>query len=198
MNAKKNMLANIITSLVIGVLAGVAVILLSTFLDVSFLIKWGLIIAGIIVIISNIPALINGALNAKRMSGVVDLIFAALGIVLGCMMIFVQGTVITVLVSVYLIAFPIIRILLSGAWRDQIKKEWLRILIGILLLAFLPALLSAADTIVKTVILVTGCVIIVLSVLMFALSLYSYLTALKKVNESQEFFETSAEDSNNG
>lgn len=198
MNAKKNLLANIITSLVIGVLAGVAVILLSTFLDVSFLIKWGLIIAGIIVIISNIPALINGALNAKKMSGVVDLIFAALGIVLGCMMIFVQGTVITVLVSVYLIAFPIIRILLSGAWRDQIKKEWLRILIGILLLAFLPALLSAADTIVKTVILVTGCVIIGLSVLMFALSLYSYLTALKKVNESQEFFETSAEDSNNG
>ena len=195
MSTKKNVLANIIVSLIIGVLLGVLLVVLAGILDVSFLIKWSLIIVGIITIISNIPSLINGILNITKASGIIDLIFSVLGIVLGCMMIFMQGTVITVIVSVYLIAFPIVRIVLAGGngWKDQIKKEWIKILIGVLLLAFLPALLAAADTVVSTVILVAGWVVIGLSVLFFILSLVSFITASKKLAEAAPV-ETTAEE----
>ena len=111
------------------------------------------------------------------------------------MMIFNQGPVINIILAVYLIAFPIVRIILAGkdGWKDQIKKEWIKILIGVLLLAFLPALLAAADTVVSTVILVAGWVVIGLSVLFFILSLVSYITASKKLSEATPV-ETTAEE----
>jgi hypothetical protein len=195
MSAKKNVLANIIISLVIGVILGVLLVALSTFLDVSFLIYWGLVVVGILTIISNIPALVNGIMNVNKASGIVDLVFSILGIVLGLMMIFVQGTVITVIVAVYLIAMPIVRIVLAGnaGWKDQIKREWIKMLIGVLLLVFLPGLLAAADTVVKTIILIAGWVVIGLSVLFFVLSLISYLTASKKVADAAPV-ETTAEE----
>ena len=112
------------------------------------------------------------------------------------MMIFMQGTVITVIVSVYLIAFPIVRIILAhAAWKDEIKKEWIKILIGALLLVFLPALLSAADTVVSLIILIAGWAVIALSVLLFVLSLVSYIKATKKLEENAPV-ETTAEDIN--
>lgn len=186
MSAKKNVLASIIVSLIIGVLLGALLILLAGILDVSFLIKWTLIIIGIITIIGNVPSLVNGILNVNRASGIIDLIFAIVGIILGVMMIFMQGTVMTVILAVYLIAFPIVRIILSGkdGWRDQIKKEWIKILIGALSLAFLPAIIAAADAVVSTIILVSGCVVIGLSVIFFAISLVSYIKACKQLEDA--------------
>jgi len=195
METKKNVLANIIISLVIGVILGTLLVVLSGILDVSFLIYWGLVVVGIITIISNIPSLINGIMNITKASGIIDLIFSLLGILLGCMMIFVQGTVITIIVSVYLIIFPIIRVILSGAngWKDQIKKEWIKMLIGVLLLVFLPGLLAAADAVVKTIILIAGWVVIGVSVILFVLSLVSYFVAQKKISDSAPI-ETQADD----
>ncbi len=197
MSTKKNLLANIIISLIIGALLGALIIVLSSVLDFSDLLKWGLIIVGVITIISNIPSLVNGILNITKASGIIDLIFAAIGIALGCMMIFMQGTVITVIVSVYLIAFPIVRIVLAGGegWKDQIKKEWIRILIGALLLAFLPALTNAANDAFSIILLIAGWAVIGISALLFALSLVSYIKAVKKV-EAAEPVETTAEEVN--
>ena len=195
MSNKKNVLANIIISLIIGVILGTLLVVLSSILDVSFLIKWGLIAVGIITIISNVPSLVNGIVNITKAAGIIDLIFSILGIVLGCMMIFMQGTVITVIVSIYLIAFPIVRIILAGAagWKDQIKKEWIKMLIGVLLLVFLPGLLAAADSVVSLLILIAGWVVIRLSVLFFLLSLVSYIKAVKNV-EAAAPVETTAEE----
>jgi hypothetical protein len=195
MSTKKNLLASIIISLIVGVLLGMLLIILSGILDVSFLIKWSLIIIGILTIIGNIPPLVTGILNINKAAGIVDLIFSIVGIALGCMMIFMQGTVITVIVSVYLIAFPIVRIVLAGGegWKDQIKKEWIRILIGVLLLAFLPALLAAADSVVSLVILIAGWAVIGVSVILFALSLVSYIKAVK-IAEAEAPIEVKAEE----
>ena len=194
MSAKKNILANIIISLVIGVLLGVLLIVLSGVLDVSFLLKWSLIIVGIITIIGNIPSLINGIMNITKAAGIIDLIFSILGIALGCMMIFNQGPVINIILAVYLIAFPVVRIILAGsAWKDQIKKEWIKILIGALLIAFLPAVLSDADAIVGLIMVIAGWAVIGLSVLFFVLSLVSYIAACKKLAEATPVETTAAE-----
>lgn len=183
MTIKKHVLASIIISLVIGLLIGVVLLALAGNLDVSFIIRWGLIITGIIVIISDIPSLIYGIMNIKTPRGIFDVISAILGIGLGCMMIFMQGTVITVIVSVYLVALPIVRVLFAENKMDCLKEEWVRILIGILLLVFLPALLNAADTIVYYVLLIAGWAAIVISVLSFLVSLISFIKQEKKANE---------------
>ena len=183
MTIKKHVLASIIISLVIGLLIGVVLLALAGNLDVSFIIRWGLIITGIIVIISDIPSLIYGIMNIKTPRGIFDVISAVLGIGLGCMMIFMQGTVITVIVSVYLVALPIVRVLFAENKMDCLKEEWVRILIGILLLVFLPALLNAADTIVYYVLLIAGWAAIVISVLSFLVSLISFIRHEKKASE---------------
>ena len=183
MTIKKHVLASIIISLVIGLLIGVVLLALAGNLDVSFIIRWGLIITGIIVIISDIPSLIYGIMNIKTPRGIFDVISAILGIGLGCMMIFMQGTVITVIVSVYLVALPIVRVLFAEDKMDCLKEEWVRILIGILLLVFLPALLNAADTIVYYVLLIAGWAAIVISVLSFLVSLISFIRHEKKASE---------------
>ena len=195
MTNKKNVLASIIISLIIGVIFGALLVILSGVLEFSALLKWILIIIGIITIISNIPSLVIGILNITKPAGVIDLVFSILGIAFGSMMIFMQGTVVTVIVAVYLIAVPIVRVVLAGRnWKDQIKKEWVKILIGVLLLTFLPAITSAANDAFAIILLVAGWVVIGLSVLLFVLSLISYIMASKKMKEAAPI-EVVAEDS---
>ena len=187
MTAKKNVLASIIISLIIGVILGALLIILADVLAFSDLLKWCLIIIGILTVISNIPALVNGIMNINKPAGVFDLIFAILGIVFGGMMIFKQGTVVTVIVAVYLIAFPIVRVILAGGanWKDQLKKEWVKILIGALLLAFLPALTGMANDAFAIILKIAGWAVIALSVVFFVLSLVSYILACKKLKEAE-------------
>lgn len=181
MNLKKNALANMIISLIIGVLLGTVLVVLSSVLSFSDLLFWGLVIVGIITIISNVPELVRGIMNIKNPAGIVDLIFSAIGIVLGFMMIFMQGTIVTVIVAIYLIIFPIIRVIISRkGWKNQISEEWVKILIGVLLLAFLPALTNAANDVFALILLIAGWVVIAISVILFVISLVTYISAAKK------------------
>lgn len=197
MSEKKKVLAKMITSVVIGLLLGALIVVLAGVLDVSFVLKWAIIITGIIIIISNVPSLITGILNIKTVGGLLNLILSLLGIGLGALMIFMQNEVLTIIVAIYLIAFPIVSIVLSKDWKNQIKSEWLKILIGVLLIAFLPAILSAADAVVKVVMIVAGWAVIGISLILFAISLYSWFKSKKKAeNTPPDFIETEAEDSN--
>ena len=199
MSIKKQTLTSMIISLIIGVILGALLVLLAGIVDVSFLLKWTLIIVGIITIISNVPSLVTGIMNIKTVGGIVNLIMSILGIGLGIMMIFMQNEIITIILAVYLIAFPIITIILSKNWKNAIKSEWLKILIGVLLIVFFPAILGAADTIVKILMLVAGWATIGISVLLFVISLVALIIASKKAEKvAPEFTETTAQEINEG
>lgn len=195
MSLKKKTLASMIISLIIGVLLGALIIVLAGIVDVSFIMKWTLIIVGIIIIISNVPSLVTGIMSIKTVGGIVNVILSVLGIVLGAMMIFMQNEVITTILAVYLIAFPIVSIVLSKDWKNAIKSEWLKILIGVLLIVFLPAIIGAAEAIVKVILLVAGWATVGISVLLFLISLVVWIKAAKKAeNTPPEFVETTAEE----
>ena len=197
MNIKKNVLSTMVITLIIGLLFGGLIILLSQILNVAALIKWALIIAGIFTVIGNIPTLVIGLANVNKVRGIVDCIFSLIGIVLGFMMIFMQGTVMTFILAGYLIVFPILRIILAGKdnFAVQIRREWLKILVGVLLL-FFPGAMEAADFIVRTVIFAVGCIIILLSLLSFIISLVACLTPSRKIklNSDSMHIEVNAED----
>ncbi len=192
--SKKNVLANIIISLIVGVILGILLVVLANVLHFSVLLYWGLVVVGIITIISSVPGLVNGVLNITKLTGIFDLIFSILGIGQGLMLIFMQGKYIPIILAIYLIVFPIIRIFLAwSSWKDQIKKEWVRILIGALLLAFLPSVIKGADTAFNLILMIAGYVVIGLSVLLFILSFISYIAASKKA-ASEAPVETTAEE----
>ena len=186
--AKKSVLAEIIISLVFGLIFGGLILLISNLLDATDIIKWCLIIAGVIIAVTNIAPLIRGIVHITEKGGVLDVIFSALGIVLGVLLaifnIGVLGDVITVLLAVYLIAFPIIRIIIAPSKKEQLSKEWIRILIGAILIVFMPFIFGALNTIVDLVLTIVGIVIIVLTVLSFVLSLIAYIKASKKTEDA--------------
>ena len=166
-SAKKIVLTKMIIALVFGILLGAALLLIGNLVNVSKLIKWAIIIAGVVVTISNIPALISGIVNIDEKQGRLELILSALGVLMGLFMVFMHNDVITVIVAVYLIAIPVIEIIISKDRLNTLKGEWLRILIGVLLIAFLPAIFGAADTIFKVILLVCGWAVIGLSIISF-------------------------------
>ncbi len=192
---KNNILAEIIISLVFGLLFGGLVLFLAS-LGADTIIRWILIVTGIIIAVTNVAPLIRGIVNIKEKGGLFDVIVSGIAMVLGIVMAVYQNsivsTIITILLAVYLIALPIIRIIIAPSWKQQLSEEWLRILIGAILIVFLPAILGAADAIINVLLTIVGIVIISLTVLSFVISLISYVKASKKAKEDAPI-ETDAE-----
>ena len=165
---KKNLLIYRITSMIIGALMGALLLLLAGILTaetVAKIIHIGLIVYGIFVIIGNIPSLVSGIANIHRRAGVFDLISAIVGIALGLAMIFYQGTFLVVAVAAYLIVFPLLRVLVSPKKGEQFKRELVRLVLGVLLLVFVPALVNVAFFAVRLILQIVGWGVIGLSVL---------------------------------
>lgn len=186
---KKSVLTEIIVSLVFGLIFGGLLLFLAT-LGADTIIKWVLIIAGIIIVATNIAPLIRGIVNLvhKEKGGLFDTIVSAIAIALGVLLIVKHGgmlaLIINILLAVYLIVLPIIRIIIAPSKKEQLAKEWLRILIGAILIVFLPVILGATNTIVNIILTIAGVVVLVLTVLSFALSLVAYIKASKKTEEA--------------
>ena len=165
---KKTLMTYRITVMVIGILLGVLLLVLGMLLKpetVQTIIKWGIIIYGIFIVIGNIPGLISGIVHIGKPTGVFDLICALLGIGLGVAMIVYQGSILVAIVGIYLIVLPLIRVLLADQKGEQFKRELIRIILGIVLLFFVPALLNVAFTIIHWVLVFLGWAVIALSVI---------------------------------
>lgn len=163
---KKNLLIARIAVMVIGILVGVLLLVLGGILTpdtVANIIKWGLIIYGILIIIGNVPGLISGIANVNKPAGVFDLICSILGVGLGVALIFYQGSLLVALVAIYLIVFPLIRVLMASKKAEQLKRELLRIVLGVLLLVFVPNWTEAISNILQILFFACGGAVILLS-----------------------------------
>jgi hypothetical protein len=165
---KKHLIVARVVVTVISILVGVLLLVLGGILTpdtVANIIKWGLIIYGILIIIGNVPGLISGIANVQKPAGVFDLICSILGVGLGVALIFYQGSILVALVAFYLIVFPLIRVLMASKKAEQLKRELLRMILGVVLLVFLPSLVGAAFTLVHLLLVIGGWVVIALSAL---------------------------------
>lgn len=160
---KNQLLAKIITSTVTSVLLGLLLILLPILLPVSRLIRIAFIVLGVITIINYIPSLLAGIRNFAVADGKEDLIVAIIGIAVGAVMIFYHGTLLTVLAAVFLIVLPLVRVLLAPDRMSALRAEALRIVLGIVLIALLPALMGAVDLVVKIILTVIGVIMILVA-----------------------------------
>ena len=165
--SKNNRIATRIISMILGVLIGVALVVLGSVVKAETLVWLALVVWGVIVIIGNIPGLIYAIANLKAKGAIFDLIASIIGILLGLGLIFSQSDVITVILAAYMIVFPIIRIVLAkSAWAEQLGREILRIILGVVLLVFGGTILAVGYTILNLLLSIIGWVVIALTVIL--------------------------------
>ena len=165
--SKNNRIATRIISMILGVLMGVALVILGSVVKAETLVWLALVVWGVIVIIGNIPGLIYAIANLKAKGAIFDLIASIIGILLGLGLIFSQNKVITVILAAYMIVFPIIRIVLAkSAWAEQLGREILRIILGVVLLIFGGTILAVGYTILNLLLSIIGWVVIALTVIL--------------------------------
>ncbi len=177
---KKNLLVARITVMLIGIVVGVLLIVLGAILKpetIDTIIRWGIIFYGIIVILGNIPGLVSGIANIHKPAGIFDLVCSLLGIGLGVAMICYPGKILVAIVGIYLIVFHLVRVLLATDKGEQFKREILRMVMGVVLLVFLPALLDAAFTVVHLLLTIAGWVVIALAVIFGVIEIIRIVTA---------------------
>ena len=91
------------------------------------------IVLGIITVISTLPGFITSIQNVKQKYGVLNLVLTSVSMALGLLMIFAQQYI-AWLVAVYLLVFPIIRIVLAKDRFAQTRTEAPLLILGILVL----------------------------------------------------------------
>ena len=189
---KKNLLIARIAVMIIGILVGVLLLVLGGILTpetVGTIIHWGLIIYGIIIILGIGPGLSSGIANVHTAAGVFDLICSVLGIALGVAMIFYQGSDLVALVAIYLIVFPLIRVLMAGKKAEQLKRELLRIVLGVLLLVFVPNWTETISNVLQILFFVCGGAVILLSLAFGIIEIVRIATAKRiKVPENGHIY----------
>ena len=167
MLSKNNRIANRVISMILGILAGLVLVLIGAFIKAETLVWLALVIWGIIIIVSLVPVLIYSIANVKNKGIVFDLIVSIVGILLGVGLIISHNNVVTVILAAYMIIFPIIRTILArGNWAEQLKRELLRIILGVVLLVFGSTLLAIGFDILNLLLKIVGWVIIALTVVL--------------------------------
>lgn len=148
---------------VIGVAVGILLLIFSshdewteTILHVSF------IVLGALVVIVSIPSLIAGILSINTTYGRILTVFSAVSVILGILIIFLHNEFFKYIVAVYIIAVPVVSILISTEKRTvRLKRELPKIIIGIILL-----IIGFADML-SLLITIAGWVAIVFSIAYF-------------------------------
>ena len=175
---KNNRIATRVISMILGALMGVALVILGSVIKAEKLVWLALVIWGVIIAVSNIPGLIYAIANLKDKGAIFDLVASIIGILLGVGLIVSQNDVITVILAAYMIVFPVIRILLAkSAWAEQLGRETLRIVLGVVLLVFGGALLAVGYAILNLLLSIIGWVVIALTVIFGAVDIIRIATA---------------------
>lgn len=190
-----NVIISVILNLLFGaalIVAGVLVIIYPQIFGVVLNAAFALI--GLILILSSIPNLISGIASIKQKKGVFDLIFSLVTMLLGacfafygvCMIIMTTvimslpaeliGTVFTVgsilrwvlgvLIALYLLVLPIIRIVKAENKFMQFKAELVKMILGvvILILLFCGLLFSVLNKFIGIVLIAIGALTVLLAI----------------------------------
>lgn len=89
-----------------------------------------------------------------------------------------QSNVITFILAVYMIVFPVIRIVLAkSAWAEQLGREILRIILGVVLLVFGGTLVGVGMTILNLLLSIIGWVVIALAVILGVVAIIKIATS---------------------
>jgi hypothetical protein len=196
---KKAIISSIIISLLISLIigglligAGVLVIIFPTIFN--FVINCALMLIGVSMIITTIPNLVVGIVNCKRKKALFDLIFSILtmvvGLILGAFGLFsliqdiatpdviqigmsILHYVLCILMAIYMIILPVVRIFTAESKWNQFKLELVKIIFGVLLLVLILCglLVSVLNNLIGLLLIVAGALTVLLAIINFIVGL---------------------------
>lgn len=175
---KKNIIVAVI-ELIISVL----LLLLSIF-DFGGLIKMVFVAIGLYLIIQNIiPLLFVAQIENKNTIHYVDIVMSILGIILGLILMFEHGLVVNIIIVVYLIIMPIIRIIKANNKLEGLKKEIPLFIVALLMI------LNIFQFLLQVVLIIAFSILTLLSII-------ALIRALFMKNDNNDNFNGNDNDNN--
>ena len=155
-----------------GIILGIITILIGclfAFVPTNSLLNFIFIVIGLFIICDNIiPCITYWSMSSLNPRVTSLALLSTLSVVFGFMFIFWHNEALTIILGIWLIVFPIIRIILSTDWVGQLKKE-IPLFILAILLFFVPA-----TTIIGIMLKVFGYIFIVLGISIIIYWIYWY------------------------
>lgn len=161
-DSKKYAWSGILTVTVVGLLVGLLLLLLNA----SLLIKIVFVILGIITVLSNIPGITMGLMNLDSKEGKMELIVSLISGVVGFLMIFWHSAILMLLLGIYMLVLPLIKLLASADKGARLRSELPKMILGVVLILVGPAqtldlLFDVAGICVIVMTLVCACILTV-------------------------------------
>ena len=159
-----------ISTVLIGAILGIAIGCILLWVPVSTLVWFAFIVLGVITLVSSIPGVVQAVSEIRGRYGILNLVLAIIPMVLGLSLIFWQNSILMILIGVYLLALPIYRVVISADWKNQLRMELPRLILGVILILIGPG--AAFDLMFR----IAGWVVLILSVIYALVGVISIFT----------------------
>ena len=131
----KYALTNILLSGLLGVGLGLFLILV----NISFLMGIIFIIIGILTVFNNLPSLIFSLFDLKTNEGKIMLVLSFFATAIGVAMIFFHNWILMIVLGIYFIFIPLLRLLLTQRHQELVGEELPKMILGVVMLLLGPA-----------------------------------------------------------
>ena len=131
----KYALTNILISGLLGVGLGLFLILV----NISFLMGIIFIIIGILTVFNNLPSLIFSFFDFKTNEGKIMLVLSFFATAIGVAMIFFHNWILMIVLGIYFIFIPLLRLLLSQRHQELVGEALPKMILGVVMLLLGPA-----------------------------------------------------------
>ena len=140
MNQKTNGVVKFaVTGIMFAALLGVALGLLLILTPVSFLLNVIFVVLGVLTVFNNLPTMIFSLFELKTTSGKVMFVLSLIATALGVMMIFFHNSIYMILLGVYFVLIPFLRLIFSRDRAELVREELPKLILGVVMILLGPA-----------------------------------------------------------
>lgn len=163
-NLKKMTLISALITGVVGILIGILLLCISAEKLFSIL----SILLGLIGVIVTLPPFLDAVMHNGRPGSATDIILHGIVLLISLALIFTRNFVVMILVGIFLVIVPVVRIARATDTFGQFKQDLPRILIGIVLICIGPC------RVIDTLFSIVGWIVIAISVLDLIWNVFAY------------------------
>ena len=128
-----------LTSILISGLLGVGLGLFLIMVNIPFLMGIIFIIIGILTVFNNLPSLIFSLFDMKTNEGKIMFVLSFFATAIGVAMIFFHNWILMIVLGIYFIFIPLLRLLISPRHQELIGEELPKMILGVVMLLLGPA-----------------------------------------------------------
>lgn len=159
MNQSKNGFRYAVTGIVMSALLGVLLSVFLLLVDVNFLLNIIFVVLGVLTVFNNLPSLIFSVAEFRSKEGKILFALSLIATVLGVLMIFFHNGILMILLGVYFVLVPLLRLIFSKDRAELVREELPKLILGVVMILLGPA------SLVSILFRVAGWVVLGLTVL---------------------------------